>query len=179
MPVLNNKPDLSGDRLTIEIGPDAVYIVLALLTVAVALALAFRVLDPSVIAGTRPRHISVANFAQATALILGGGGTAIGFLLRRALILDATGVRRRVGPWEARAAWAEVTQIALIRCSTGRGTVPGIVIDLGAYRRWIIWETWKISGAEMFRRIDGYVTTHGIPVRTENAIAAKRTGGVA
>ena len=105
------------------------------------------------------------NFFYPLAASVGGVVLSCIAMRRQVLILDANGIRRRIGHREKLIRWADLSLIAEVP-GAGKRYRPAIVIEHGIGRLFYIYDSTRISGRDLFRTIDHYVTTHPIKVAT-------------
>ena len=114
--------------------------------------------------GTRPCTLIETAFYP---LAASAGGTVLSYILlrRQIMILDPEGIRRRTGRREKLVRWADMSLIAEFP-GAGKRYPPAIVIKHGIGRLFYIYDSTRISGRDLFRTINHYVTTHSIKVVT-------------
>ena len=150
--------------VTIHLRPDLTSYFISAYIITVTVAATARTLDPICHYGTRSCTL-VEIFFYPLAASVGGVVLSCIALRRQVLILDADGIRRRIGHRERLIRWADMSLIAEVP-GAGRRYRPAIVIEHGIGRLFYIYDSTRISGRDLFLTIDHYVTTHSIKVAT-------------
>ena len=147
--------------------PDGVIYFLVVTVVILSGTLTVHTLDP--LCRYRRGGCTVLETVSYRSLIsLGGLASSYVLLRRQVLSLDPESIRLRTGRRGKLIRWKDMSLIAEFS-QKGRRYPPAIVIEHGVGRLFHIYDSTRISGKDLFRAIDHYVTRHAIKVATKAA----------